>query len=234
MKYNYYPGCSLERNAFAYHQSTLAIAGPLGIEFEEIEDWNCCGATEYTSINLLASYALITRNLALAEKNADNHKLVAPCSACFLNLTKVNHNLIESPELAEKVNTALAAGGLHYTPGSQEIYHLLEILFNEVGLDTIQTKVTKPGSNHTADTRKYTNQDKNNGIVVAFCCIKYFLLEAHTLFTQVTCGCPHGAFGANGFVAAFTVQTCLNIWVIGAIHNRGWVFYRVGGNISHR
>ena len=144
MKYNYYPGCSLERNAYAYHQSTLAIAKPLGIEFEEIEDWNCCGATEYTSINLLASYALITRNLALAAKNVDIHKLVAPCSACFLNLAKVNHNLVESPELAEKVNTALAAGGLHYTPGSQEIYHLLEILFNEVGLDTIQSKVTKP------------------------------------------------------------------------------------------
>ena len=39
MKYGYYPGCSLERNAIAYHQSTMAIAKPLGIEFNEVEDW---------------------------------------------------------------------------------------------------------------------------------------------------------------------------------------------------
>ena len=35
MKYSYYPGCSLERNAIAYHQSTLAVADPLGLEFTE-------------------------------------------------------------------------------------------------------------------------------------------------------------------------------------------------------
>ena len=39
MKYGYYPGCSLERNAIAYHQSAMAVAGPMGIEFNELEDW---------------------------------------------------------------------------------------------------------------------------------------------------------------------------------------------------
>ena len=38
MKYGYYPGCSLERNAGAYQESTLAIADPLGIELAEIDD----------------------------------------------------------------------------------------------------------------------------------------------------------------------------------------------------
>jgi heterodisulfide reductase subunit B len=55
MNFSYYPGCSLERNAAAYHISAMAIAEPLGLSFEEIDDWNCCGATEYTSINLLAA-----------------------------------------------------------------------------------------------------------------------------------------------------------------------------------
>ncbi len=41
MKYSYYPGCSLERNAGAYHESTMAVAGPLKISFVEIDDWNC-------------------------------------------------------------------------------------------------------------------------------------------------------------------------------------------------
>ncbi len=85
MKYNYYPGCSLERNATAYHISAVAATKPFGVEFVEIEDWNCCGATEYISLNLLAAYSLITRNLALAAKQNNGGQLVAPCSACFLN-----------------------------------------------------------------------------------------------------------------------------------------------------
>ena len=88
MKYNYYPGCSLERNARAYHESTTAVAAALGIEFAEIDDWNCCGATEYMAIEALPAYALIARNLALAaDQNGNGRQLIAPCSACFLNLS---------------------------------------------------------------------------------------------------------------------------------------------------
>lgn len=145
MKYGYYPGCSLEKNAMAYHQSTMAIAGPLGLEFAEVEDWNCCGATEYFSLELLPAYALVGRNLALAANQATNgHDLVAPCSACFLNLLKTDHYMANSPELTQKINTALAAGGLHYEPGSVHVRHLLDIIVNDVGYDAVAAKVTKP------------------------------------------------------------------------------------------
>jgi heterodisulfide reductase subunit B len=46
--------------------------------------------------------------------------------------------------LGEKVNEALAAGGLNYKPGTLEIRHLLDVIINDVGLDTIRSKVTKP------------------------------------------------------------------------------------------
>ena len=68
MNYGYYPGCSLERNAAAYDISARAVAVALGFGLDEIEDWNCCGATEYIAINKLAAYALVGRNLALAQK----------------------------------------------------------------------------------------------------------------------------------------------------------------------
>ena len=144
MKYGYYPGCSLERNASAYHQSTLAVAEPLGIELNEVEDWSCCGATEYFSINLLPAYALVARNLALASQHPENGQLVAPCSACFLNLTKTDRYMVDSPQLAEQVNQALAAGGLHYRPGSVRVRHLLDIIVNDVGYDVVAARVTKP------------------------------------------------------------------------------------------
>ena len=147
MKYGYYPGCSLEKNAAAYHRSAMEIAGPLGLEFAEVEDWNCCGATEYMSIDAIPAYALIGRNLAIAAgqaTNGDGNQLVAPCSACFLNLKKADHYMGASQELAEKVNTALAAGGLNYQPGSLTVRHLLDIFVNDVGYDAIEAKVTSP------------------------------------------------------------------------------------------
>ncbi len=97
-KYLFYPGCSLERNARSYYNSVMAICEPLDIQFEEIVDWNCCGATEYTSLHRLGSFALEGRNLALAAKQAsDNNVLVAPCSACYLNLSKTEHYLRVDP-----------------------------------------------------------------------------------------------------------------------------------------
>lgn len=145
MKYGYYPGCSLEKNAASYHISAVAATQPFGVEFVELEDWNCCGATEYVSLNLLASYSLIARNLAIASKQNDtNNQIIAPCSACYLNLSKTEKYLSESPSLAEKVETALNAGGLSYKPGNMRVRHLLDIVVNDIGYDAVASKVTKP------------------------------------------------------------------------------------------
>ena len=67
MKYAYYPGCSLEKNSAAYDVSVRAVADLLGIKLMEIDDWNCCGATEYFSQDELVACSVIARNLALAE-----------------------------------------------------------------------------------------------------------------------------------------------------------------------
>lgn len=144
MKYSYFPGCSLERNAAAYNVSTLATAKTLGMELVEIDDWNCCGATEYISLDLLASFSLIARNLAQAKKTPGVSQVVAPCSACYLNLRKTNSYMHQSPELASKVNQALAAGGLSYDGGSLKVRHLLDVVVNDIGLETIAGKVTRP------------------------------------------------------------------------------------------
>ena len=145
MKYGYYPGCSLERNASAYHKSAMAVAKPLGIEFAEVDDWNCCGATEYMSLAALPAYSLIARNLALAGQLDDNGgQIIAPCSACFINLSKTNRYMADSKELADDVNASLEAGGLHYEPGSLHVRHLLEVFVNDVGYDAVAEKVTKP------------------------------------------------------------------------------------------
>ena len=88
MKYAYYPGCSLECNAAAYDHSVRAVADLLGIRLQELDDWNCCGATEYFSQDELTACAVIARNLALVDPQIE--QLVAPCAACYLNLKKTD------------------------------------------------------------------------------------------------------------------------------------------------
>jgi len=144
LRYSYFPGCSLEHNAAAYHKSTLAVARLLGMDFEEVEDWNCCGATEYISLNMMASMALIARNLAQAAKGNGHNPLVAPCSACYLNLRKCDYYLQANPELAEQVNTALAAGGLSYQAGTVKVRHLVDVIYSDVGCEAVAAHVTKP------------------------------------------------------------------------------------------
>ncbi len=147
-KYLLFPGCSMESSAKAYMESLNAIMGPLDLHFAEIDDWNCCGATEYLGINLIPAYSLIARNLALAAQQAKQmdgtRTVVAPCSACYLNLAKADYYMQERPSLGVKVNEALDAGGLQYEAGALDVRHLIDILVYDVGLETIRNAVMRP------------------------------------------------------------------------------------------
>jgi len=141
----YYPGCSMDSSARAYHDSIASVCATLGVELHEIDDWNCCGASEYFSISRNRAQALVGRNLAIAEREKNGtDALVAACSMCYLNLAKTDHQLAESPQTAVRVNDALAAGGLRYDPGSVHVRHLLEVIVRDVGLDLVRERVVRP------------------------------------------------------------------------------------------
>ena len=139
--YAYYPGCSLSGMGKPYDESLRAVFGHLGLGLEEIPDWNCCGATSYMSIDEQKAVALAARNLALAEPMGA--EVLAPCAACYLVLSKAQHMMTDYPAIAAKVNKGLQAAGLAYR-GSVVVRHPLDILVNEVGLDAIRAKVTRP------------------------------------------------------------------------------------------
>jgi heterodisulfide reductase subunit B len=143
--YLYYPGCSMEGSGRSYRESLEGVLEPLGITLEEINDWNCCGATEYVSLSTTPAYAMIARNLAIAAGEKKNgESLVAACSACYLNLAKADHYMGKQPALNARVNDALGAGGLHYDPGTVKVRHLLEVILTDVGLDAVKAAVKKP------------------------------------------------------------------------------------------
>jgi len=141
MKYAYFPGCSLRGTGRAYEESLLAVFRILEVDYEEIDDWNCCGATTYLSVDELTSYALAGRNLALAAKQS--REIIAPCAACYLVLNKTQHYIEDYPNIKTVVTRALDSIGLKYDPHIR-VRHPLDVFLNDVGLETIKKKVKVP------------------------------------------------------------------------------------------
>ena len=142
MKYSYFPGCSLKGLGRAYEESLLPVMRQLGVELVELEDWNCCGATAYMSVDEQKASVLAARNLAIAEKSGPQD-LVTPCNACYLVLNKTKHNIADFPDINQSVQHALREANLTYS-GNTLVRHPLDILINDVGLDVIKEKVVRP------------------------------------------------------------------------------------------
>jgi heterodisulfide reductase subunit B len=133
----YFPGCSLEGTAKEYGQSLEAIAPLLGLKLQEIEDWNCCGATAAHNVNHKLSIALPARVLALAEK-AGHQQVVAPCAACSHRLIVARHELAEDAQLRREIADIIE---LPYA-GSVQVKNILQLL-HEFGIDKLTVALKK-------------------------------------------------------------------------------------------
>jgi heterodisulfide reductase subunit B2 len=143
MKYLYYPGCSLEGTALEYNVSTRAFMQELGADLLELEDWTCCGASAAEATSHLLSLALPAYNLAIAEEMDGTKEILVPCSACYLNLKKVEKKSRKDPELLDKINTILKEKNLHYH-GQVRVRHFLDVVARDVGPAKIVSRVKNP------------------------------------------------------------------------------------------
>jgi heterodisulfide reductase subunit B len=199
MKYFLYWGCSLEGTGANFLVSLKPPCEALGMEFLEIEDWNCCGASvSYAGASDLAIKVLNARNLAIAEAEG-GYDVVAPCSSCYIQMIKVNHEIKESPKLLEEVNACLAEGGLKYH-GNLNVRHLQDVLYNDIGVDKIKEKVVKPlnglkvaGYVGCQSVRPYGEYDSVNKPVVQDRLLEALGAEAVPFPNKIKC-CGSGIF----------------------------------------
>ncbi len=139
--YTYFPGCSMNGQAVAYDESLRTLFRTLGVGLQPLDDWNCCGATSYMSIDEGSAFALSARNFSLA-KQAGVDELLAPCAACYLVLRKTQDYIQRYPEIRKHVSESLRAANLPIVD-SIAIRHPLEVLYNDFGLERIRSKVTR-------------------------------------------------------------------------------------------
>jgi heterodisulfide reductase subunit B2 len=136
MKYAYFPGCSAESTARDLYLSTVAVARALGIEFEEPEAWSCCGTTMAHQVDHDLSLSLAAANLLKVKDMGLD--MVVSCASCYSRMKIANHEISTNPEKREIISAAL---GRDYD-GSVKVRHFVEIVIEDIGLDTFKKALT--------------------------------------------------------------------------------------------
>jgi heterodisulfide reductase subunit B2 len=144
MKISYYPGCTLKLKAKNLELAALASLQALGIDVEEMDRWNCCGAVYSLTDDDLIHHIGPVRNLIRAkERGAD--KLVTLCSMCYNTLARANQLMKTDTVKRDTINRFMDEEIDYF--GEVEVVHYLTLLDEQVGWDKVKEKVTAPLTN---------------------------------------------------------------------------------------
>lgn len=140
MKIAYYPGCTLKNKAKDLDRYARESAAALGIELNEIENWQCCGGAYTSAKDEIATKLPSVRALKNGYDNGG--RVLTVCSACYNVLKQTNNEFKVNSDFDRRVNNYMAPDMEYH--GEGEVIHFLEMLRDEVGFDKIKEAVVKP------------------------------------------------------------------------------------------
>ena len=141
-KVAYYPGCALEGTGHSYSRSTKELGKALGLELEEVKNWNCCGAMEVKNIDPKLQTYLSSRVMSIAANEMGYDTVMAPCNGCYHNLKKAEYDLENDPASVEVVGKlSQKAGHETYEAGQVETIHALDWIKDSLGEEGIRARV---------------------------------------------------------------------------------------------
>lgn len=133
-------GCQIPAHLGQYESSARAVLERLEVGIVDIEEFACCGYP-VKNVDHKAFLLSSARNLALASKG--NLNILSLCKCCYGSLKKADYLLKENASLRDEINKILRnAEGLEYD-GDIEVKHLLSVLYHDVGIDAVKSKIEK-------------------------------------------------------------------------------------------
>jgi len=136
-----FEGCLIAQRLPYLEKSARLVFEKLGLKPKDAP-FGCCPdpigiqCSDYTSWLSLGA-----RNLTIAEQEGKN--IVSLCNGCTQTLTVANYELKHSESKRKKINKILKEVGREFK-GTINVSHFLTYLLEEVGVDAIKEKVTKP------------------------------------------------------------------------------------------
>ena len=140
--YAYFLGCITPNRYPGIEYSTIEVFRLFGVELKPMHGTSCCPAPGvFGSFDLWNWLVLAARNLSIAEDMGLD--VTVTCNGCYATLQEANHMLQHDVGLKEKVNSLLGKVNRVYR-GTIKVIHVIEILYDVVGLETIKDRVVKP------------------------------------------------------------------------------------------
>jgi succinate dehydrogenase / fumarate reductase, cytochrome b subunit len=145
VKVAYWPGCVSRGFTPELHGSMAKVAPLLDIELVELDRACCTGAGVIAEHNQELADTLNARTFALAQQEIERGAdlMMNICSTCQGAQSECQERLDANTEYRERVNETLAGEGLQYARGITN-KHFLWLMVEEIGLDAIAAKVTRP------------------------------------------------------------------------------------------
>lgn len=141
MKVKYYPGCTLKSKAKNLETAAIASMKELGVEMEEIERWNCCGAVYSLAEDDLIHKVAPVRDL-IRVREQGGEKVVTLCSMCYNTLARANLMMREDEEKRDTINRFMDEEIDYF--GDVEVTHFLNFMRDEIGWDKVRERVKAP------------------------------------------------------------------------------------------
>ncbi|MHB1390467.1 MAG: CoB--CoM heterodisulfide reductase iron-sulfur subunit B family protein [Thermoleophilia bacterium] len=133
--YTYFPGCSLTSTAIEYDTSFRRVSAAFDIGLEELEDWNCCGASpapHHLGGNL--GVFLPARNLHIAGEG--HAGMVAPCAGCYTRHKYAQYELGHNTALRQEVEDVLQEPVRYQT----EVLNIVQLFNREISPEALARK----------------------------------------------------------------------------------------------
>ena len=141
MKIAYYPGCTMKTKAANLELAAVEALNVLGVEFTELERWNCCGAVFSLAEDDLIHHVAPVRNLIRAQQEGCE-TVVTICSQCYNTLARANLLVRGDEEKLDTINRFMDEEPDY--DGGIEVVHYLTLLRDQVGWDALKEKVVQP------------------------------------------------------------------------------------------
>ncbi len=141
MKISYYPGCTLKTKAKNLERSALACFDVLGIDYEELPRWNCCGAVySLADDDLLHIIAPVRDLIRVKERGHDT--VMTLCSMCYNTLARANDLMKNDEKKRYTINTFMDEEPDY--AGEVKVVHFLDYLRDVIGWDRLKGQIKVP------------------------------------------------------------------------------------------
>ncbi|MFW9867628.1 MAG: CoB--CoM heterodisulfide reductase subunit B [Candidatus Thorarchaeota archaeon] len=137
-EYAFFLGCVIPNRYPFIERATRSVFDKLALKLIDMEGASCCPAPGvFRGFDIDTWLVVGARNITIAEELGVDITLM--CNGCYGSLLEVNHTLKNDKKKLKMVNNHLAKIGREFK-GTVKIRHIVDILYNDVGVEKIRNR----------------------------------------------------------------------------------------------